>query len=165
VDRSSEVIEAIEKLEDRDILRLAGLVQAELRERVRIYRIMGRLSDKLKMAASIVPRQAAKIEARADAIIAAEADLEKQTEESFTPHETMLDEARAGLDDLKHQLATMSNLPPLSASDASLAPAKACPRCANGSKPRQLGDGSWIHDVSVAGNPSISQVPCLNPPE
>jgi 6-phosphofructokinase len=118
VDQSSEITDAIEKLDDRDLLSLVGLVQAELKDRVRIYRIMGRLSDKLALAAAIVPRQAAKIEARADAIIAAEADLEKQTDESFSPHETMLDEARAGLDDLKHQLATMSNLPPLSASDA-----------------------------------------------
>jgi hypothetical protein len=164
VDQSSEITDAIEKLDDRDLLRLVELVQAELKDRVRIYRIMGRLSDKLALAAAIVPRQAAKIEARADAIIAAEADLEKQTDESFSPHETMLDEARAGLDGLKHRLATMSNLPPLSASDASPAPPKACPRCANGSKPRQLGSGEWIHDVSVNGNTSISQVPCLNPP-
>jgi hypothetical protein len=155
VGQSSEISQAIEKLEDRDLLRLVELVQSELHDRVRIYRIMGRLTEKLAMAAAVVPRQAAKIEARADAIIAAEADIEKQTDECFSAHESLLEEAQKGLDDLKHQLATMSNNPPLSAS-------KSCHHCETGSIPRQLGTGVWVHDISVAGENGVSQVPCLN---
>jgi hypothetical protein len=162
VDLSSDIANAIENLEDRDLIRLTQLVQAELRDRVRIYRIMGRLTDKLALAAGVAPKHAAAIEARADRIIAADPEMERMTEEAFLPHESLLDEAQKGLDDLKHQLATMSNLPPLSASEGS---SKVCPRCINGSKPRLLGDGNWVHDISVNGNHSISQEPCLNPPQ
>jgi hypothetical protein len=161
VAQSSEITDAIEKLEDRDLVRLAGLVQAELKDRIRIYRIMGRLSDKLALAKGIAPKHAAAIEARADAIIAADPEMGKLTDEAFAPHESLLDEAQKGLDDLKKELATMTNNPPLSESDSS---PKVCLRCATGSKPRLLGDGSWVHDISVNGNTSISQVPCLNPP-
>jgi hypothetical protein len=187
-DLSSDIVDAIEKLEDRDLLRLAGLVQVELKDRVRIYRIMGRLTDKLALAAAVAPRQAAKIEARADKIIAAEPEIEKLTDDSFLPHEALLDEAQKSLNDLKHELATMSNNPPLSPSDgsskdtpvilavggsgsnATVVPAptaaKVCPRCAAGSIPIKRPDtGEWVHNISVQGQPGIGQTICLNPPK
>ena len=80
---------------------------------------MTRLSEKLAAAAAVAPRQATKIEARADRIIAMEPEIERLTDDSFGPHEAMLDEAQRGLDDLRHQLATMSNIPPLSVSGES----------------------------------------------
>lgn len=83
---------------------------------------MGRLTDKLAAAAAVAPRQAAKIEARADRIIASEAGLEQLTDESFGPHEALLDEASKGVQDLKHALATMSNTPPLLVSEGSSTP-------------------------------------------
>jgi hypothetical protein len=81
--------------------------------------------------------------------------MARMTDEAFQPHETLLEEAQKGLDDLKHELATMSNNPPLSVSNS-------CPQCAIGSTPRQLGTGAWVHDISVAGETGVSQVPCLN---
>ena len=83
---------------------------------------MSRLTDKLAAAAAVVPRQTAIIEARADRIIAAEADLDARTHEAFEPHEALLAEAQRGVADLQHALATMSNLPPLPASEGSSVP-------------------------------------------
>jgi hypothetical protein len=77
---------------------------------------MSRLSEKLALAAAVAPRQAAKIEARADKLIASEAGMEALTDESFAPHEALLAEAESSLADLKHELATMSNMPPLETS-------------------------------------------------
>lgn len=162
-----DIIGAIEGLRDEDLIRLAGLVQSELKDRVRVYRIMGRLTEKLALAAAVAPKHAAAIEARADRIIAQDPEMQRMTDEAFLPHESLLDEAQKGLDDLKHQLATMSNIPPLDSSDGSekgSEPPKVCPRCQTGSKPRLLGDGNWVHDISVNGNATISQEPCLNPP-
>jgi hypothetical protein len=82
---------------------------------------MSRLSEKLALAAAVAPRQAAKIEARADKLIASEAGIETQTDEAFAPHEALLAEAKSSLADLKHELATMSNLPPLETSKDSSA--------------------------------------------
>jgi hypothetical protein len=78
--------------------------------------VMSRLSEKLALAAAVAPRQAAKIEARADKLIASERGIETQTDEAFAPHEALLAEAESSLADLKHELATMSNLPPLETS-------------------------------------------------
>jgi hypothetical protein len=47
---------------------------------------MSRLSEKLAAAAAVAPRQAAKIEARADRIIAMEPEIERQTDDAFVPH-------------------------------------------------------------------------------
>jgi hypothetical protein len=80
---------------------------------------MSRLKEKLAAAAAVAPRQAAKIEARADAIIASESELEALTDDAFSVHEALLDEARKGVQDLKHELATMSNSPPLERSTPS----------------------------------------------
>lgn len=160
-----DIVRAIEGLRDDDLVRLTSIIQAELRDRVRIYRIMGRLTEKLALAAAVAPKHAAAIEARADAIIAHDAEMARMTDEAFAPHESLLDEAQKGLDDLKHQLATMSNLPPLSASDGSSANPTSCPHCVTGLKPRLLGDGNWVHDISLNGTNTIGQVPCLNPPK
>jgi hypothetical protein len=83
---------------------------------------MSRLTKKLAAAAAVAPRQAAKIEARADSLIAAEAGLEHMTEQAFGPHEALLAEAQRGVEDLQHALATMSNTPPLPASEGSSTP-------------------------------------------
>ena len=102
------------------------------------HRNMSRLKDKLAAAAAVAPRQAAKIEARADAIIASESELETMTDDAFAPHEALLDEARKGVQDLKHELATMSNSPPLEPSGGSPATAGATtPRVALGPHPDQ----------------------------
>lgn len=81
---------------------------------------MSRLSEKLAAAAAVAPRQAAKIEARADRIIASEPALEAQTDDAFGPHEALLAEAQKGVDDLKHKLAGFSNGDPLDHSAALL---------------------------------------------
>ena len=70
---------------------------------------VSRLSEKLKLAAAVAPRQAVKIEARADAIIAREAHLQKKTDDVFSPHEAILTEAESGLDTLDASLRLMSN--------------------------------------------------------
>lgn len=70
-----------------------------------------RLAEKLKLAGGVVARQHKKIEDRADAIIAREADIERKTDQAFSPHESMLDAAEKGLDALEHQLAGLSNDP------------------------------------------------------
>jgi hypothetical protein len=70
---------------------------------------LDRLAEKLALAASIAPRQAAKIEARADALIAREATIEKRTDDVFSPHEKVLDTAEGGLDKLDAALKQMSN--------------------------------------------------------
>lgn len=68
-----------------------------------------RLAEKLKLAAGVAPRQAAKIEARADAIIAREPALEKKTDATFAPHEAILTSAESGLDALDASLRLMTN--------------------------------------------------------
>ena len=72
---------------------------------------MSRLTDKLAAAAAVAPRQAAKIEARADRIIAMEPEIERMSDDSFGPHEAILDEAQHSLDSLKHELAGFANAP------------------------------------------------------
>jgi hypothetical protein len=70
-----------------------------------------RLTEKLQRAAGVVGRQSAKIEARADALIAREEDIERRTDASFSPHEAILDAAESGLDGLDAKLKLMSNDP------------------------------------------------------
>jgi hypothetical protein len=79
---------------------------------------MSRLADKLAQAGGVVGRQTAKIEARADALIAREAAIEKRTDQLFSPHEAIMDSAETGLNDVEKKLALMSNSP-LPASTAS----------------------------------------------
>ncbi len=80
---------------------------------------MGRLSEKLAAAGAVAKRQHDKIEARADAVIAREADLEKLTDQAFSPHELLLDEAENGLAALEKELAVLSNNPPSKLSSGS----------------------------------------------
>lgn len=82
---------------------------------------MSRLSEKLKAAAAVAPRQAAKIEARADAIIAREAGIESKTDEAFRGHEMLLDEAGKGLDALERELGQITNAPLEPSGDSSAA--------------------------------------------
>lgn len=87
---------------------------------------MNRLQEKLAKAAGVVQRQSAKIEARADALIAREEDIERQTDEAFAPHEKLLDVQQKGLDDLEASLRLLSNgapLEPSTDSPAALQPA------------------------------------------
>ena len=72
---------------------------------------MSRLTEKLKQASGVVGRQTARIEARADAIIAREPQIEAQTDQAFSLHDAMLNEAEKGLDALARELALVSNAP------------------------------------------------------
>ena len=161
------IVRAIDRLNDRDLLRLAHYTSAEIRDRVKIRRIfrslkendVSRLGDKLQQARAVAPRQAAKIEARADAIIQSEPDIEKQTDEAFAPHESLLDEAQKELEGLKNELAIMTNNPPLEK-------LKHCPRCAVGEKPHlDATTMKWVHDVTLPGESKNSTVECSNPPK
>lgn len=80
---------------------------------------MDRLSEKLAKAAGVAARQNAKIEARADALIAREDEIEKHTEKVFVQHEAVLDGQDKGLDKLEASLRLLSNGAPLGASTAS----------------------------------------------
>src|SRR4051812_48329990 len=73
--------------------------------------LMDRLSEKLTRAAGVAGRISSKIEARADTLIAREGDLEKRTEQVFSPHEGILADAEKGLDAVERQLALLSNDP------------------------------------------------------
>ena|ERR1700679_2168434 len=70
-----------------------------------------RLAEKLKLAGGVVARQHAKIEKRAEDIIAREQVIARKTDQAFAPHELMLDDAMKGLDELERQLAGVSNNP------------------------------------------------------
>lgn len=177
---ADDIIRAIEGLADRDLLVLTEYISSELRDRVRVYRVvdrmmkereLSRLTEKLALAAAVAPKHAARIEARADKIIAVDPEMGRLTDEAFQPHEALLDEAQKGLDDLKHQLATMSNMPPLSVSDDSpkdtevTTETNPCPSCAMGSAPVKRPDtGEWVHTISVQGRPGITHTICTNPP-
>src|SRR6266403_2815734 len=82
---------------------------------------MDRLSEKMAKAAGVVGRISSKIEARADSLIARESALEQRTEQVFTPHESILDDAEKGLDAVERKLALLSN-DPLQASGSSPEP-------------------------------------------
>lgn len=72
---------------------------------------MDRLAEKLARAGGVVARQTAKIEARADSLIAREEAIEARTEEVFNPHESILASAEKGLDGLEDKLRLLSNAP------------------------------------------------------
>ena len=162
------IIRAIDRLSDRDLLRLAHYTSIEIRDRVKIRRILrslkekdvSRLGDKLKKAREVAPRQAAKIEARADAIIAAEAEIERHANDAFQPHESILDEAHKELEALKRELGSFTNdTRPLQSS-------KSCPRCTVGEKPRlDATTMKWVHDVAESGSGKPIMVECTNPPQ
>ena len=80
---------------------------------VRKIEMASRLSEKLALAGTVVARQHQKIETRADNIIAREAEIERKTEQAFSPHEATLDETERGLEQLERQLAVLTNGAPL----------------------------------------------------
>jgi hypothetical protein len=93
---------------------------SELTDRVTALRVittmkregrLSRLTEKLTKAAGVAARQTTNIEARADAIIAREALIEKRTDEAFSGHEDVLTEAERGLDVVERALAVVSNGP------------------------------------------------------
>lgn len=86
---------------------------------------MSRLRDVVAQAAAVAPRRAAAIEDRARALIASESSLQAAEDEAFSLHETVLDDAGAALDDLKHALAPLTNNPPSEPSSASSAALRA----------------------------------------
>jgi hypothetical protein len=102
---------------------------AGLTERLHAYRFVrlielgdisvDRLTEKLTKAGGVVARVHANIEARADAVIAREGELNDKAVKAFDPHNAMLDDAQKGLDALERQLALVSN-DPLPSSGSSL---------------------------------------------
>jgi hypothetical protein len=68
-----------------------------------------RLKDKLAKAAGVGGRVAAKIEAKADALIAREGQLEAKADQAFAPHEAIVDSADVVLDDIESSLNQLSN--------------------------------------------------------
>lgn len=68
-----------------------------------------RLKEKLAKAAGVGGRVAAKIEAKADALIAREADLETKADHAFAPHEAIADQASASLDEIEAAVNLLSN--------------------------------------------------------
>jgi hypothetical protein len=72
-------------------------------------RPMSRLADKLARAAGAAKRATEKIEARADAVIAKEGDLDRKADAAFAPHEAVLTDAEKGLDEVSRALSLLSN--------------------------------------------------------
>lgn len=72
---------------------------------------MTRLTEKLKTAREVSRRVTASVEARADALIAREAEMMDKTDRAFSPHEAILDEAHRELDAVENELKLMSNDP------------------------------------------------------
>jgi hypothetical protein len=70
---------------------------------------ISRLKDKLALAAGVAKRAADAIEAEADALIAEEEAIKAKTVEAFSPHKSLLSEARTELDAVKDALNLMSN--------------------------------------------------------
>jgi hypothetical protein len=70
-----------------------------------------RLAEKLARAAGVAQRATAKIEERADALIARETAIEGRTNAVFAPHEGILAAAEKGLDDVEAKLKLLSNDP------------------------------------------------------
>jgi hypothetical protein len=70
---------------------------------------MDRLKEKLAKAASAGSRLAAKIEAKADALIAREGELEDKTDKAFAVHEQIMDAAGAQLDEVENALNQLTN--------------------------------------------------------
>lgn len=72
---------------------------------------MDRLSEKLSRAAGVVGRVTAKLEERADLVIAREDEIDKRGERLFSAKHAVLDSADAGLDTIESKLALLSNDP------------------------------------------------------
>jgi hypothetical protein len=68
-----------------------------------------RLKEKLAKAAGVGGRVAAKIEAKADALIAREGQLESKVDHAFAPHEAIADAANTQLDMIESAVDLLSN--------------------------------------------------------
>jgi predicted transcriptional regulator len=120
-------------------------VSDEINDIIRRLQEMSALSEKLAAAGKIVGRQTQNIIARADALIAREADIENKTNQAFQPHESMMDDAMKGLDDLERQLATLTNGgAPLDASSPGSTPGTAV-----GTQPATLNVTPAKHPLAV----------------
>lgn len=72
---------------------------------------MDRLTEKLNRAAGVVGRVTAKLEERADFVIAREEAINGRTERIFSAKNLVLDDAEKGLDGIEAKLALVSNDP------------------------------------------------------
>ena len=72
---------------------------------------MDRLTEKLNRAAGVVGRVTAKLEERADFVIAREDAIDKRGERLFSAKHAILDDADKGLDGIEAKLALLSNDP------------------------------------------------------
>ncbi len=68
-----------------------------------------RLKEKLAKAAGVGGRVAAKIESKADALIAREGELSTKSDRAFAGHEAIVDSANVVLDDIEASLNQLSN--------------------------------------------------------
>ena len=68
-----------------------------------------RLKEKLAKAAGVGGRVAAKIEAKADALIAREGQLDTKADQAFAGHEAIADAANSQLDEVEAALNQLSN--------------------------------------------------------
>ena len=72
---------------------------------------MDRLAEKLALAGGVVARVTKAIEDKADAVIAREAVMAQRTNDVFSGHDSILDDAVKALDALEAQLGQISNAP------------------------------------------------------
>jgi len=72
---------------------------------------MERLTEKLSRAAGVVGRATAKLEERADLLIAREESIDKRSARIFEANHAVLDGGDKGLDELESKLALLSNDP------------------------------------------------------
>lgn len=79
---------------------------------------MDRLTEKLNRAAGVVGRVTARLEERADLVIAREDAIDQRGERLFNAKHAVLDSADAGLDKIERSMALLSN-DPLEASGGS----------------------------------------------
>jgi hypothetical protein len=101
---------------DTALLRRATMRIIEYRFKMQNERMarredMDRLAAKLERAAGVVGRITAKLEDKADFVIAREDAIDKRGERLFDAKHAVLDAADAGLDKIEAQLARLSNDP------------------------------------------------------
>ena len=97
-------------LEDQ-LRAMAAFAVEQANGRIREHMAIERLTEKLKTASGVAARATQAIEARADALIAREAAIDKRTDEVFAPHEHVLTTAEKGLDEAEAALRLLSNDP------------------------------------------------------
>lgn len=93
-----------EQLEDR-----LNLAVYDVKQEYLMATPIDRLKDKLARASGVGGRVAAKIEAKADALLAREDELHAKTEQAFAGHEAIADHASTELDAIEDALNQLSN--------------------------------------------------------